>query len=89
MKYFLNIALLFGLLLMVLSGCQKLEDLEHCGPESPATELRRGPENDVYTNPTPPQGRHDDVVPVDDGDNVNDDDDNEDGDEIQGAAKRN
>lgn len=93
MKKVTYIASLFIALGAVLTGCQKLEELE---PRIPSTdevevEKRRGNEDNVFELQGPGSVRSDDVVPIDEGDgpdNVNDDDDNEDGDEVQGVAKR-
>ena len=92
MKKVTYIASLFFALAIVLTGCQKLEELE---PQLPSAdeveaEMRRGNEDNVFEFQSPGSVRSDDIVPVDGGPgNVNDDDDNEDGDEVQGAAKRN
>lgn len=76
-----------------LTGCHKLEELEPRLPSNDEVdaEKRRGVEENVFEFEGPGSVRSDDVVPIDEGDgpdNVNDDDDNEDGDEVQGAAKR-
>ena len=94
MKKVTYITTLFIALGAVLTGCQKLEELEPRIPSADEVEVekRRGSEDNVFEIPNPGNVRSDDVVSFDDDndpDNVNDDDDNEDGDEIQGAAKRN
>ncbi len=87
------IVFLFIALGVVFTGCQKLEELEPRIPSTDEVEAvnRRGNEDNVFDIQLPGSVRSDDIIPIDEGDgpdSVNDDDDNEDGDEVQGAAKR-
>lgn len=74
-----------------LTGCQKLDDLDPIEQEQPA--LRRAPHFDPVADDDSTDeasnGRSGRLRPTDDPDNVNDDDDSEDSDEIQGVVKRN
>ncbi len=91
MKRFLNILIVSFLSAVLFTACSKLEVIEPEAPTKPET--RRAPGSEVFeidsANDTGFNGREGRTDDIGDGPgNVNDDDDSEDGDEIQGAAKR-
>lgn len=90
MKKLINISFFLVLLLVVFTGCTKIEDLEPAVQEQLFEKsATAGDEDPAFTPAQNNSNRSGREKPIDGPDGVNDDDDSEDGDEVQSTAKSN